>query len=117
MEAYGQPPLYTAPLEQRESLVNPPKKRAHQQRSKVETFSKVSDQSDAFHISIAWSLNPPAQTDDEEIHTVVQSKIFKEIMKIKIHIDELKVKVGNEVESLPWQTKAVASRGKGLFGY
>jgi U6 snRNA phosphodiesterase len=73
----------------------------------------MEDLSDAFHLSIAWTLTSP-NSDLLELTKRMTTDHMKELEQIQIEIGELKSKVGNVVTNIPLP-KAV-SVGKGLFG-
>jgi hypothetical protein len=73
----------------------------------------MDDISDAFHISIAWTLSSPSQGLLELTEsTTVDYR--KEISRIQVKIEEIKSKVGNLVTNIP--LPETVSVGKGLFG-
>ena len=100
VQEYGQPALYTKiPL--------------NTKKSPSALWAGMEDLSDAFHISIAWTLTSP-DSDLLKLTKTVATDHMKGLDQIQIEIGELKSKVGNVVTNIPLP-KAV-SVGKGLFG-
>ena len=69
--------------------------------------------SDAFHISIAWTLSSPSQGLLEMTESITVD-YMKEISRIQVKIEEIKSKVGNLVTNI--RLPKTVSVGKGLFG-
>lgn len=78
---------------------------------------RASDHSECFHISIAWSLNPPeAGMMDMTLHSeAVTARMEKEVRKIEVGFDAVKVKIGNTVSSVDLSARA-RERAKGILG-
>jgi hypothetical protein len=112
-EEFGQPPLYAQPTS---STHHPPKKHTARNniRRSTSDFEHMQDLSDAFHISIAWTLTQPGEELIAATELVMkdQSTTLKDI---QITTKEIKAKIGNIVTSIPL-TKGVAE-GKSLFGF
>ncbi|ESZ97350.1 hypothetical protein SBOR_2280 [Sclerotinia borealis F-4128] len=119
VERFGQPPLYA---NSRTSENSP--KNAHpiqdikmfraKARQEKQNFSDMVDLSEAFHISIAWTLLPP----DQELIDATERLTTNELMKVKqiqIKSGELKAKIGNVVTNVPLSMSV--TEGKGLFGF
>lgn len=71
------------------------------------------DASDAFHISIAWTLEAPSK-DMLEATRIVSMNQFEDVKRTVLRVKEIKSKIGNVVTSLPLQKNI--SEGKGLLG-
>ncbi|CAN8101038.1 unnamed protein product [Discula destructiva] len=75
---------------------------------------------DAFHVSIAWSFAEPTREIRERTATIFAREQFRRgIMDgIRIPVNDVKVKIGNVVTSIPLPGKRRQSSGggKGLFG-
>lgn len=69
--------------------------------------------SDAFHVSIAWTLEPPCS---ELLATTKSMAVdgFEDVKNISFRVDEMKAKVGNVVTNIPLPRNAV--EGKALWG-
>ncbi|KAI9374407.1 U6 snRNA phosphodiesterase Usb1 [Aspergillus egyptiacus] len=80
---FGQPPLYES---------DSPKAHAAQGN----TSDSPNDVSEAFHVSIAWSLAEPSPDDRNRMEDV-DLQMLKEL---KIRFDCVKVKIGNHVSSI-----------------
>lgn len=83
LASFDQPPLYTPSRDSRP--------RASNGRDRQQL-----DYSDCFHISIAWSLAPPAEEDVRR----VQAIDLKEVNGLEVRFDSVKAKIGNHVESI-----------------
>ena len=73
----------------------------------------MQDVSDAFHISIAWTLEQPSF----ELLARTKSLFadgFEDVKKISFDVEEMKVKVGNVVTNIPLPKKVVEE--KALWG-
>lgn len=119
VQEFGQPPLYA------QTLV-----RTKSDKSKIPTKYKdtlgrrasdfkidwdgIQDVSNAFHISIAWTLEPP-NTDLLDATNSMAGILLEDVKKFVIKIEEIKAKVGNVVTNIP--LKKNASEEKGLFGF
>ncbi|KAF7960855.1 hypothetical protein EAE96_000527 [Botrytis aclada] len=121
VEEFGQPPLYA----NSRTSVNGQKvaKGAHQSQhgrpfrgktqQKRDVFNDMADLSDAFHISIAWTLLPP----DQELIEATERLTANELMKVKqiqIKTKEIKAKIGNIVTNVPLSVGF--TEGRSLFG-
>lgn len=65
---------------------------------------------DAFHVSIAWKLSPPNQ-DLLECTELVSNKNIQHFSQFLLHIEKIKVKVGNAVTVIPLLKCVNESRG------
>lgn len=81
---------------------------------KREDISKVSDESDAsssFHISIAWALpTPSCPVQTLESLDVARAmpeveNIMEEVKELKVGIEEVKIRIGKDVTSLPFEVR------------
>lgn len=110
VQGYGQPPLYTKPL----APSNAGKKAKRRKRASKENIASceelpkplwidLQDVSEAFHISIAWTLGSPSQ----EILALTES-IAKDHLKrfeqTQVNVNEIKAKVGNVVSNMALPT-------------
>ena len=59
---------------------------------------EFADRSTRFHISIAWSLNESSMTNVSK--TLINSNA-SHLEDLAVHIDSVKAKIGNVVESIP----------------
>jgi hypothetical protein len=118
VQSFGQPPLYAkTKLAEKSSLKRagrPNNKKADygQTTTKVD-WSGLEDASDAFHISIAWTLTAPSQ----QMRDITTSRFqihVNELSQIHVHISEIKAKVGNAVTNVALRTNV--TEGVGLFG-
>jgi hypothetical protein len=71
------------------------------------------DVSDAFHISIAWTLEPPSLDLLKATESTAKDQ-FQDVKKMLVKVEEVKAKVGNVVTNICLQNKVL--EGKGLFG-
>ncbi|THV54392.1 hypothetical protein BGAL_0027g00020 [Botrytis galanthina] len=121
VEEFGQPPLYAnsrtsvngqqAAKGAHHSQHGKPFRGKTQQKKDV--FDDMADLSDAFHISIAWTLLPP----DQELIEATERLTANELMKVKqiqIKTEEVKAKIGNVVTNVPLLVGI--TEGKSLFG-
>jgi len=109
IQEYDQPPLYA-------------KSATPSRNSKSKTWTRTApkcdwtdmkDVSNAFHISIAWTLGAPGQKLLELTETTANG-YMEQIRQTKVKVEEVKSKVGNGVTSFP--LPKTVSVGKGLFG-
>jgi hypothetical protein len=109
---FGQPPLYAQPT----STHHPPKKHTARNnlRRSSSDFEHMQDLSDAFHISIAWTLVQPGEALIAATELVMKEQSTT-VKDIQVTTKEIKAKIGNIVTSIPL-TKGVAE-GKSLFGF
>lgn len=119
VQEHGQPPLYTKTIEK-----NPQPMESFKNASKVSrpfgsdvegnSMQDVSDDvSDAFHISIAWTLEPPSLDLLKATESTAKDQ-FQDVKKMLVKVEEVKAKVGNVVTNICLQNKVL--EGKGLFG-
>ena len=118
MQEYGQPPLYISsiPVNERvlKKMTQSRRNIGKSARSTNTDWSTIQDVSDAFHISIAWTLEPPS----EQVLKITKSLKSNQIAKmeqIQFRIEEIKAKVGNVVTNMPLPTSAIEEQG--LFGF
>jgi hypothetical protein len=89
-------------------------KRKSTSKKTLKTFwDDMKDVSDAFHISIAWTLTKPTPELLELTKTMVTGHM-KDLCQILVKIEEIKSKVGNLVTNI--SLPRTVSVGKGLFG-
>ncbi|TVY83516.1 U6 snRNA phosphodiesterase [Lachnellula suecica] len=119
VQDYGQPPLYakgtaTKGEGKAKSARGTIKGKMTNQFSSKAHWSDLQDVSDAFHISIAWTLGSPSQ---ELLHSTesTSTDCFKDFAQARVNINEIKAKVGNAITSMPLQTNI--QEAKGLFGF
>lgn len=116
VQQYGQPPLYTKPLLKGSAglskiKVTAGKKHFDSRESNPDTDDVV-DVSDAFHISVAWTLEPPSQ-EFQDVTTSLVDDHFEDMRRITVNVSEIKVKVGNVVTNLLLPTSIL--EGRSLF--
>ena len=116
--SFGQPPLYTgvnqnpaedAPVEKRQRGKKAQVKKRdpwhanHAERdiSVPEVESLKSDLTPHFHISIGWSLNEPLGSMKEKLESLVNDRL----REMTVHVDTVKVKVGNTVTTISLSNK------------
>ena len=122
VQDYGQLPLYTSSGVVKHQIAGdngtgPPKRISSRSTSSakksVSGWNNMLDASDAFHISIAWTLSAP----NNELIELTKSMVFNQFAEIQhrtFKVEEIKCKVGNVVTRLPLSTGVV--EGQGLFG-
>ena len=76
-------------------------------------WGEMKDASDAFHVSIAWTLEAPNQKLVELTNSSMSDE-FEGFRQTQVKIEEIKSKVGNIVSSMPLRKSVV--EGIGLFG-
>jgi hypothetical protein len=117
VQEYGQLPLYAKAIDESQSKKKsePVKNNKKQSRCAELNFnwSSLQDLSDAFHVSIAWTLEPPSSFLLEATDSV-SSNQFENTKKIALQVEEVKAKVGNVVTNMRLQRNV--SEEKGLFG-
>ncbi|RAL03597.1 HVSL domain-containing protein [Aspergillus ibericus CBS 121593] len=91
---FGQPPLYES--SQDVAAVLKSKSPAQPQGSRG-TGQTGSDYSHCFHVSLAWSLTGPSSEERERIVSIDLQKV----RGLSIRFDCVKVKIGNNVSSIP----------------
>ncbi|RKF62823.1 U6 snRNA phosphodiesterase [Erysiphe neolycopersici] len=80
---------------------------------RVENQMPISDSRlsfNTFHVSIAWSLEPPSQSHMEWMETT-NDEIFENISKIHTVFENVKVKIGNAVISIPLLGNVIETGG------
>jgi hypothetical protein len=122
VQDYGQPPLYNKSIKtgkdattknNRRPRAMPDRRNSLSKKSSMFDWGEMQDTSDAFHVSIAWTLEAPSQKLLELTSSRVSDE-FTEFKQTQIKIEEIKSKVGNVVSSMPLRKSVV--EGKGLFG-
>jgi len=106
VQEYGQPVLYTT------LNIHAKRKQPAQKLSNAQWVG-LQDVSDAFHISIAWTLTAP---NDEllKLTRTVFADYTKKLDQVRVQIGEIKSKVGNVVTNIPLPRSVLV--GQGLFG-
>ncbi|KAF7911075.1 uncharacterized protein EAF01_002583 [Botrytis porri] len=121
VEEFGQPPLY-ANSRTRVNGQQVAKGAHHSQQGKPfrgktqlkkDIFHDMADVSDAFHISIAWTLLPPDQELIEATERLTANELLK-VKQIQIKTEEIKAKIGNVVTNVPLPVGI--TEGRSLFG-
>ncbi|MCJ1313053.1 poly(U)-specific 3'-to-5' RNA exonuclease [Agyrium rufum] len=124
-QSFDQPPLY-APLATKERNDRPSRggrgrgranrrARGHgsdrnQAALSARPPSPIFDASENFHISVGWVLNEP----DGELRAVLRGISEEDVGDATIHVDTVKVKIGNHVSAV--SLKAQLASSKGIFG-
>jgi len=114
VQEHGQPPLYAQEnTPQKASHGNGAKKIRRASDAKMD-WTGMQDLSKAFHISIAWTLEPP---DEELVEATkfIATQQLKETKSIAIKVEEIKAKIGNVVTNIRLHKNIV--EGKSLFGF
>ncbi|KUJ24332.1 uncharacterized protein LY89DRAFT_679489 [Mollisia scopiformis] len=115
VQEHGQPPLYSKPATTKSDVKarNHSGKRRSINHNSALLYKDMQDLSSAFHISIAWTLTDPSQ---ELLDLTKSAKLnhFDPVKQIQVVVEDIKVKIGNVVTSLPLP-KSV-NLGKSLFG-
>lgn len=113
-QEYGQPVLYARVTDYKPKPTPGKSPRGKRLKSQQRTdWSSIQDVSDAFHISIAWTLSAPSQNLLHSTETIVNDH-FEKITRIPVKISEMKSKIGNIVTNLPLPSSVL--EGKSLFG-
>lgn len=79
--------------------------------------SDDADHTDRFHFSLGWSLKAPSSApSNAKVSPVqLQDPVMEQLCQIKPTFSVLKVKIGNEITSLPFDQRSTVT-SKGLFG-
>lgn len=113
-QEYDQPVLYAKIIDHKAKTTPGKSPRGKRLKSQQRTdWSSIQDVSDAFHMSIAWTLSAPSQELLRLTETVVNDH-FEKITRIPIKISEMRSKIGNIVTNLPLPSSVL--EGKSLFG-
>ncbi|KAG4440967.1 hypothetical protein IFR05_003531 [Cadophora sp. M221] len=112
VKQYGQPPLYPKPPTG-PSIYARKKQQRRQSQENRETpsdkshtnldWSEIQDATDAFHISLAWTLQDPSQELLELTESVAKDHLNR-LQNIEVSVKEIKCKVGNVVTSISLRT-------------
>lgn len=117
VQQHGQPPLYAKlseePAKKKESVSNARTKGRRGSELKTD-WSSMQEMSAAFHISIAWSLEPPSQ-DLLDITNMTTTDQLGLLQKIEVKVEDVKAKLGNVVTGIQLRKNVVEA--KGLFGF
>lgn len=64
---------------------------------------------EAFHISVAWSLQSPTAQPAKHggLHQAVSSAVLEQMGKLEVNFEEVKVRIGQDVTSIPLQKARV----------
>ncbi|QSZ29544.1 hypothetical protein DSL72_004059 [Monilinia vaccinii-corymbosi] len=119
VEEFGQPPLY---LDSRTSedgtknahLVQRAKRLRSKGQQERQSFVDMVDLSEAFHMSIAWTLLSPDQELIDATERLTSTELTK-VKKIQVMTEEIKAKIGNVVTSVSLPVSVM--EGKSLFGF
>lgn len=68
-------------------------------------WTEMQDATDAFHISLAWTLQSPSQELKNLTESVAKEYLDK-LQNIQLGVKEIKCKVGNVVTSMLLRTSA-----------
>jgi hypothetical protein len=116
VQEHGQPPLYIKVANEEISFPPPESVRSSSTPVRGEQnveWEGMQDVSDAFHISIAWSLGPPSS----DLLTATKSMAMNQLEDVKkmlIRVEEMKTKVGNVVTNV--RLPRNVSERNGLLG-
>lgn len=109
--AMEQPTLYAkSKLVVLEEHKSKKRRRSSLSRTESEAEIEVSDRSDFFHVSLAWSL------ETQELDCGRETVMPGELESLAAKFDCVKVKIGNTVTSLPLISTKLGQSGKGLLG-
>ncbi|TVY90118.1 U6 snRNA phosphodiesterase, partial [Lachnellula willkommii] len=120
VQDYGQPPLYvkastTATSGNTAESPKWPKRETSKNRSSAKAYwSNLQDVSEAFHISIAWTLGSPSAELLARTKSVATDD-FQDVAQTCVNIQEIKAKVGNAVTNMPLHTNI--QEATGLFSF
>lgn len=113
-EDHGQPPLYKSPRESNNTKASFKGPHTNLRRQSITSRSpEYEDASDAFHFSIAWTLQNPDAGLQQFTHTL-KTEQLDDFAGIRVKVTEIKAKVGNIVSNMT--LPADIGFGKGLFG-
>lgn len=116
VQEHGQPPLYTRAADEkissRESELVRSSSTPVRGEPRVE-WHGMQDASDAFHISIAWALEPPSNQMLDATRSLAMDQ-FEEVKKALLKVEDIKAKVGNVVTSIRLHRTVV--EGESMFG-
>jgi hypothetical protein len=115
VQQYGQPPLYA----QQKAVSLGPHRDIDVKRARStpmpESSTKTTDVSDAFHISIAWTVAHPSPLLQEAVSSYATSPSFRTLQHHTVNVQSVKAKIGNVVTSLPLPA-AGRAKHRTLFG-
>jgi len=85
--------------------------------SEIPDGATATDCSEQFHISIAWSLNPPEAGTMDLImrNEAVTTSMEEDLRNMKIEFQAVKIKMGNTINSVEL-SKRVGGGTKGILG-
>jgi hypothetical protein len=87
---FGQPPLYAGR----------PGVHRHGRHESVKPDAQPEDLSHCFHVSLAWTLTEPTPEQKKKIEAID----LRRLQSLSIHFDCVKVKIGNNISSIPLST-------------
>lgn len=117
VEAFAQLPLYANPTNVNDSTVSAGKMNGVSKDTKTvvsEQLPPTEDFSDAFHISIAWTLESPTADDIDQLESLARSAEFEAVKETSFTVSTVKVKVGNIIKSIP--LRSIHAKGTSLYG-
>lgn len=110
VQDYGQPPLYVGPVAHHQ----PVKQRQREGSGSGDVLNRGENHSEKFHVSIGWSLSDPGDEDESLLAGVLNGDAFHAIMDIELLVNEVKVKIGNNIDNIALDSKTVRQRS--LYG-
>jgi hypothetical protein len=116
VQEHGQPPLYIKAAGEKSTYEPLESVRSSSTPIRGEPsadWDGMQDVSDAFHISIAWTLEPPSNNMLDATKSVALNQ-FDSVRRVLIRVEEIKAKVGNTITSVRLQKNV--SEGRSLFG-
>jgi U6 snRNA phosphodiesterase len=116
VQEHGQRPLYTRPADEKISNRESELVRSNSTPARGEPsveWHGMQDASDAFHISIAWALEPPSNHMLDATRSLAMDQL-EEVKKALLKVADIKAKVGNVVTSIRLQRTVM--EGKSMFG-
>lgn len=92
----GQPPLYQSPRDSKVKAPESPKDSKYNIAGSSIPDSLPSDATNAFHFSIAWTLEKP-DLELIDYTDALQKSECDDVKKVTVKVEEIKAKVGNIV--------------------
>lgn len=88
------------------------KSRKKEEASTKGLVSGIDDRSNAFHVSLAWSLEPPpGELRDLIAVDEVSEPMLQEIAQMSVKLEVVKIKVGNAIHSIDIAPKRKEEKG------
>lgn len=88
------------------------KARKKEEASTKGLVSGIDDRSNAFHVSLAWSLEPPpGELRDLIAVDEVSEPMLQEIAQMSVKLEVVKIKVGNAIHSIDIAPKRKEEKG------